>query len=390
MINKTILVVDDEESNLYLLNNLLSSTYDVKSAYSAQHALNILNKIEVDLILLDIQMPEMDGFEMAFKLKEDEKLADIPIIFLTAQKEEKTISYAFNLGAEDYITKPFLKEELKARVHTHLKTRELQQRLTKQNEVQSNILINQARLSFLDDIIKSVSLKCKMPISFIEANLTNLKSAYLSDEMTQDYFLSNVNRSIENIKIIEELVKEFNEYFSKESKDESFNIIVLIKKVLDILNATMVKHAIYSIIEIENEQLNLFDIQYEDSRFDMYGKKNDFMQVLINILNNAKESICERFETVSEFPEGLIKINLSVDGENDIKIEIHDNGLGLNNSTKERMFEPYFSTKDVVENSGIGLYMCKKIIEENMNSTIDIINNEDDFGAVCILNIKKS
>ena len=390
MIKKTILIVDDEESNLFLLNNLLSSIYEVKSAYSAQHALNILKKVKVDLILLDIQMPEMDGFEMAFKLKEDDLLAAIPIIFLTGQKEEKTISYAFNLGAEDYITKPFLKEELKARVATHLKSKELQDKLAKQNEVQSKILINQARLAFLDDIVESVALKCKMPISLVGDNLTNLKTTYISETMTQDYFLSNVNRSLENIRAIESLVKEFSDYFSKNTEPEKFNVITLIKKVLDILNISMVKHAIYSIIEIEDEQINLFETEVEDSRFEYYGAKNEFMQVLINIINNASESICERFENVSEFPEGLIKVRLSTKDENTFVVEVIDNGIGLKENVQESMFDAYYTTKSSDDNSGIGLYMCKKIIEDNMNSSISFTNRTEDFGVTCALEIKKS
>ena len=389
MRNKTILVVDDEETNLYLLNSLLGDTYDVKSAYSAQHALNILKKVEVDLILLDIQMPEMDGFEMAFELKKHDNLANIPIIFLTAQKEEKTISYAFNLGAEDYITKPFLKEELKARVQTHLKSKDMQDELTKQNRIQSNILIKQARLSFLDDIVQSIGQKCKMPISFIDANLTNLKSSYISEEMTQDYFLSNVNRSIENINILENLVAEFNDYFSKSHTLEEFNAVEVLRKVLDILNPSIVKNAIYSSIYVNETQINLFEEQF-DENFDLYGNKNEFMQVLINLLNNAKESICERFEKTSQYPEGIITINVSASDENEIKIEIVDNGIGLDVETREYIYDAYYSTKESEENTGIGLYVSRKIIEENMNSKIELINNENDLGARCILKIKKA
>lgn len=389
MRTKTILVVDDEESNLFLLNNLLSGLYDVKAAYSAQHALNILKKVKVDLILLDIQMPEMDGFEMAFELKKDDELASIPIIFLTAQKEEKTITYAFNLGAEDYITKPFLKEELKARVYTHLKSKELQDELAKQNQIQANILIKQARLSFLDDIVHSIAQKCKMPISFIDANLTNLKSTYLSGDMTQDYFLSNTNRSIENIKILENLISEFNNYFAKSSVDTRFNVVEKIRKVLDILNPSIVKNAIYSSIRVDGKQINLFEEQTDEKYF-IIGNKNEFMQVLINIVNNAKDSICERFEKTSEYPEGLIKISVTCDTEKYIKIEIQDNGTGITPEVREKMYEPYFSSKDSNENAGIGLYVCKKILEDNLNSSIELINNENDLGAKCILEIKKS
>lgn len=114
------------------------------------------------------------------------------------------------------------------------------------------------------------------------------------------------------------------------------------------------------------------------------------MQVLINIINNASESICERFENVSEFPEGLIRIRLSNKNEDVISVEIIDNGIGLKENVKEAMYDAYYTTKNINKNSGIGLYMCKKIIEDNMNSSIDFTNNIEDFGVTCIMHIKKS
>lgn len=131
---KTILVVDDEPINIGMIVEELKGRYNVKVAASAHMALNILDKDKVDLILLDIVMPEMDGYEVAKVIKQDKKLSNLPIIFLTAKSEPESIVKGFECGAVDYISKPFVKEELLARVHTHLKIHELNDSLQKNIE----------------------------------------------------------------------------------------------------------------------------------------------------------------------------------------------------------------------------------------------------------------
>ncbi len=117
-----ILVVDDSEKNLQLVGNMLKPLEDIDISYatSAEATLMLTEKVQPDLFLLDVMMPETDGFELCSILKESEKLKDIPIIFLTAKTKIEDIAKGFKLGARDYVTKPFLSEELLARVRTQL------------------------------------------------------------------------------------------------------------------------------------------------------------------------------------------------------------------------------------------------------------------------------
>lgn len=124
----TILVVDDSESNIELVLAILDN-YDVIPAISGKDALDIIANEHIDLILLDILMPEMNGFEVCKKLKESEKTKNIPVIFLTAQKDEDSIEAAYLTGGVDYVTKPFKPVELLSRVKVHLKLQNLIQRL---------------------------------------------------------------------------------------------------------------------------------------------------------------------------------------------------------------------------------------------------------------------
>ncbi|MEA2029969.1 MAG: response regulator [Campylobacterota bacterium] len=121
MIQKnTILIVDDQRSNVEFIADILSNTYDVKAAIDGKKALKLLEKFEFDLILLDVQMPDMNGYEVAQKILSSERTKDTPIIFLTSLNDEASIVKGFEMGAVDYVTKPFNTQELLVRVANHI------------------------------------------------------------------------------------------------------------------------------------------------------------------------------------------------------------------------------------------------------------------------------
>ena len=117
---KTILVVDDTETNIDILLGLLDEKYDVLVAMDGESALEIADEEELDMVLLDIMMPGMDGYEVCEKLKANPKTHNIPIIFLTAKTDEDSIEKAYDVGGIDYVTKPFKPRELLMRIKTHL------------------------------------------------------------------------------------------------------------------------------------------------------------------------------------------------------------------------------------------------------------------------------
>ena len=117
----TILVVDDMTTTLLLIHDLLKDTYEVKIAKSGTKALEILNAPnDIDLILLDIEMPDINGYEVCKILKNNEQTKNIPVIFVTARNSEEDEEYGLNLGAIDYITKPFNKAIVKLRIKNYL------------------------------------------------------------------------------------------------------------------------------------------------------------------------------------------------------------------------------------------------------------------------------
>jgi len=132
--NSRILVVDDTPANIATLAAILKDKgYQLSVATNGKQALEVVSRVHPDLILLDVMMPEMDGFETCRRLKEAEATKQIPVIFLTARAETADIVKGFELGAVDYVAKPFNAHELLARVNTHLTVDELRRSLAAKN-----------------------------------------------------------------------------------------------------------------------------------------------------------------------------------------------------------------------------------------------------------------
>jgi len=189
-----ILLVDDTPSNLQVLGEMLSQRgYKTRLAISGTFALKSIEFYRPDLILLDIQMPEMNGYQVCEKLKANDQTRDIPVIFLSALNEVSDKVKGFYLGAVDYITKPFKAEEVFARVETHLKVHHLQQKLLAQNEelqatlknlkITQQELIQSEKMAALGQLIAGVAHEINNPIGAITSSLgtiNNFKKQYLA------------------------------------------------------------------------------------------------------------------------------------------------------------------------------------------------------------------
>ena len=151
---KIILVVDDNKLNLVIAQTLLSEEYHVETANSGEKALQYLEEKEPDLVLLDIQMPEMDGFEVMRRIQENEVWRKVPVIFLTADRTEKTEETCFQMGAMDYIGKPFVPSIMMQRVRRTLELQGyrknlehmVEQQLQRITQLQQDIIITMANL----------------------------------------------------------------------------------------------------------------------------------------------------------------------------------------------------------------------------------------------------
>ncbi|RAK08124.1 response regulator receiver modulated diguanylate cyclase [Halanaerobium saccharolyticum] len=186
--DKTILIVDDSKLNIQVLSDILKEkSYRISLARSGRMALEFVNMKKPDLILLDIMMPEIDGFEVCSRLKADPETKNIPIIFISGLDKSKDIVKGLKAGAVDYIVKPFQKEVVLARVNTHLKLSETQRKLEKTNNELKELLKEVEYLSFHDEMtglynrryfeneLKRLASSRRLPITLMVADLDKLK-----------------------------------------------------------------------------------------------------------------------------------------------------------------------------------------------------------------------
>jgi len=176
METKTILIIDDTVENLDILGSLLEK-YDIIDAISGKDALEILEEEKIDLILLDIMMPEMDGYEVCTKIRENTHTKNIPIIFITAKTDEDSIEKAYDVGGIDYVSKPFKPKELLAKVNRELTLQELQKELLIMATTDSlSTLYNRRYFTQSSEQIFNLSKREQQALSIIMIDIDKFKS----------------------------------------------------------------------------------------------------------------------------------------------------------------------------------------------------------------------
>jgi two-component system, sensor histidine kinase and response regulator len=184
---KNILIVDDNQINLQVVSSFLKElNYNIVVSLDGFEAIKILKKTQIDLIVLDVMMPQMDGFETCKKIKEDDRLKEIPIIFLTAKTQTKDIIEGFQAGGVDYVTKPFNGEELKMRIRTHLELADAKQTILQFHKTRDRIY------SILAHDIRS-------PLASISMLLDGLAGKYIdSSGPNFDKLITEISLSTKN------------------------------------------------------------------------------------------------------------------------------------------------------------------------------------------------
>lgn len=177
---ETILIIDNTETNIHVLMELLEDSYDVLAALDGYTGLELVEEEKVDLILLDIVMPQIDGFEVCKRLKENPKTRNIPVIFMTTDDSEASIEKAYEVGGVDYITKPLKAREVISRINTHLALHN-QQRLLEKNLNENIALLNQYKeVVDLSTIVSKTDLKGR--ITYVNDAFLKI-SGYTKEEL---------------------------------------------------------------------------------------------------------------------------------------------------------------------------------------------------------------
>lgn len=351
-----ILVVDDTPDNLRLLSLMLANVgYEVRLAINGKMALKVAFSHPPQLILLDIMMPDISGYEVCEKLKDSETTREIPVIFLSALDAVMDKVRAFQVGAADYITKPFQVEEVLVRIDNQLTIVCQKEEITKQNEKlqeqnrqlqQLNKELKRSNID-LEQFAYTASHDLQSPLQAIIGNADLLSWKYESslEPDAIHYIEEIVGAGIRMKQLIQDLLA-YSRVGTGNLELQSIDCQVVLKEVLANLQETICSSGA--------------DISY-DRLPTVMGNKTQLIQVFQNLISNSIK-FCHK--------EVCPKIQISAEALTETEewlIGVRDNGIGIKPQNRDRIFEVFqrLHQSDEYPGNGIGMAICKKIVERH-------------------------
>lgn len=356
-----VLIVDDNQANIKILIEFLSKDYETVVSTTGEEALQIIEEQAIDLVLLDVVMPNMNGFEVCEKIYEKHHKYEIPIIFVSASNNDEDIEKGFNIGAVDYVTKPFKKVEILARIKTHILLKDYKNNLEqkvqeeiKKNRLKEKIMFHQSKLVSIGEMTNSIAHQWRQPLNTINSLVMGIDAYLIKNNIVNDH----INKKLEDIEVqtdyMSKTIENFSNFLSPNKHKDNYDLKQILKKALTIAHTKISKNNInYEIIE-ENNSISTC-------------VEGEVIQVLIIILNNAVDALVE-----NNIKNPMIKIVINKD-----IISIEDNAKGIKKDDLNSIFKPYFTTKKANEGFGIGLYLAKTIIEESNKGKLSVKNTKN-------------
>ncbi|MBK7058274.1 MAG: hybrid sensor histidine kinase/response regulator [Leptospiraceae bacterium] len=338
-----ILIVDDTPKNIQVLGKTLHEIgYNVSIATSGSQALDSVKKESPDLILLDIQMPEMDGFEVCKILQANPDTKEIPVIFLTAVIDSEKIVKGFEIGAVDYITKPFHTAELTMRVATHIEIKQSREKIRKTNEQLKEL--NATKDKFFSIIAHDLKNPFNTLLGFSKLLFENAPN-YTTDQIQQYAQIMN-HTAKQSYALLENLMqwaKSQTEKIKIIPRNSSMNELLSI--TIPIINGSALKKNITIESNISTE-----DIVYADNSLTA--------TILRNLLTNA-----------IKFTHANGKITVSTQRKDIfLEVSITDTGVGIEPMNIDKLFRIDSKVTshgtDNEEGTGLGLILCKEFVEK--------------------------
>lgn len=268
-----------------------------------------------------------------------------------------------------------INEDLEQRVlarteELNILNRELDERVKKEvskQAQQEQMLIQQSRFAAMGEMVGNIAHQWRQPLNALSLLIQNIETAYEEQLLDKEYIAHTISKSNRLIQAMSTTIDDFRNFFKPNKKIEIFSVASAVGVSLDIVKSSLFNNHIEVIEEID-------DTLY------IQGFSSEFAQVILNLLSNAKDAVVQ-----NSIENAQIRIKV-YQQESSVMIEIIDNGGGVSQDIIEKIFDPYFTTKDEGQGTGIGLYMSKTIIENNMKGSLKVENRED--GAKFIIEIK--
>ena len=345
----TILVVDDEPINRQVLRNQLEMVgYRVEVAIDGLQGLKLLEKLNPQVILLDVMMPRISGYQTCYRIRQKYSASELPIILLTAKDQPEDTVRGFQHGANDYLTKPFSREELLIRVQFHLKlsnaTSEVYRMMDDLRGMQ-NQLIQSAKLAAVGEMTSGIAHELKTPLAGISTILSGVELAkQLHQEIDMDATCSRVNLLVQRCSAIIDHMRNYSRR-TEETHSQTQIINQLLKNTLLLVEPQLKRIG-------GKLKLNLgHDLPF------VVGNDIQLEQVFINLCNNA----CDAME---QSEERILTIQSMAVGD-EVLVRVIDTGTGMRPEVQERIFESFFTTKSSAKGTGLGMSISQNIIEQH-------------------------
>jgi CheY-like chemotaxis protein len=371
-VKELILVVDDQPANLKVISGVLNNQYALSVANCGERALKILETLQPGLILLDIMMPGMDGFQVCRILKQNEKTRDIPVIFLSAKTETDDIIKGFEIGAVDYIFKPFNPREIKVRIQNHLNLSNAKRKIAEQNAELEKFKSDlektngelQKSVAEKDKFFSIIAHDLKTPFNGLLGLLQILtEENHKISEISKNEMIETLYQSTKNVY---SLIENLLEWSQTQRKIVSFNpkpihvheIVTLVKNLL-------------------NAKLNLKNIILENNINTSLVIDADEMMlstIFRNLISNALKYTRRN---------GIIKVYAQKTDNGYFTFYVQDNGVGMTEETKNKLFrlENHISVPGTEneKGTGLGLLLCKEFVE--MHKGKIEVSSEKEIGS---------
>lgn len=363
---ETILIVDDDPVSLKMLEVFLTSGgYNVRQAENGSDAVQKAEE-KPDLILLDLLMPGIDGFETCRRLKENEATKNIPVIFLSTRQDSKARVNGLNLGGVDYVNKPFDVSELLARVRTHLtiQRQEMEladyaKKLEQMVEQRTQQLIHADRLASLGTFSAAIAHEINNPLMYIGGNMElltlfwELAMPVLERHADEDE-TGELARTLPGV-----------EGFCKSIEEGSRRISDIVSTLRDYGKKGALRKAPCRLIDPINDALRLLSPRLKrgasvetavPDELRILCDRRKISQVFVNLLSNALDTMNGSGAEIS------IRAK-AADGR--VAIRVKDSGPGIPDHLSKTVFDPFFTTKGETQGTGLGLFIVQSILEEH-------------------------
>jgi two-component system, sensor histidine kinase and response regulator len=351
-----ILIADDNQDNLAVLSDILSlEGWQIAVALDGNSAIEQIEYFLPDLILLDVMMPQMNGYETCQKIKANPNHSDIPIIFITALSDVEQKIRGFASGAVDYITKPFHATEIVARVQVQLKLRQLTQALAQQNISLTNALEREKQLNELKSrFVTTVSHEFRTPLTSILSSAELLE--HYSNKWSEDKKLSHLQRIQTSAKHMTDLLNDVLLLGKAEAGKLKLNPIELdlcsfCQEIVEEIQLTTDTHQIMFEKEISWES----DRTTTKECPTVYLDKTMLRQILYNLLSNAIKYSpnCDR-----------IDFHLSEEAKR-VMFRVRDFGIGIPTGEQEQLYDSFYRADNVgsIPGTGLGLSIVKRAVD---------------------------